>query len=399
MTGFDDVKVNVAARTVMVGAAVKMVQIRNALRPHGMQTEVTPEIGNATAGSVACCGTKDASITIAGLAQVSSTVIAVKMVNADGEVEAISEDVDPERLRLVRSSYGLLGVIFEVTFRIQPAIVLRHTYAAFPLNPTPSVDDLLGGADGMLALTLPYRRRILVERRYVAKDGRRISRFSRLKRFCRDKLWELAASYFATRLPYNWFFDLSDRLVELQLTALNWLGGFRAHRSDSTIDFKSGRSHYVDFTFWAIPVGRWQDFVPAYLAFCDEFRRETGFRASLLSEVYLMRRDLNSLLSPTLFEDAVTMDAVDSRINHPSWLEFNRRLNAIAASSGGRPLLNQTKELSREIVEQTLGADWARFVAIRQGEDPEGRFLSAFFRDLMPSSSPLVTAADHAVDS
>jgi len=27
-----------------------------------MQTEVTPEIGNATAGSVACCGTKDASV-------------------------------------------------------------------------------------------------------------------------------------------------------------------------------------------------------------------------------------------------------------------------------------------------------------------------------------------------
>ena len=44
----------------------------------------------------------------------------VKLVNPRGEVEEVSEGTDPERLRVIRSSYGLLGVIFEVTFRIQP---------------------------------------------------------------------------------------------------------------------------------------------------------------------------------------------------------------------------------------------------------------------------------------
>jgi hypothetical protein len=39
--------------TVTVGAAVEMIKIRDALRPHHMQLEVSPEIGNATAGSVA----------------------------------------------------------------------------------------------------------------------------------------------------------------------------------------------------------------------------------------------------------------------------------------------------------------------------------------------------------
>ena len=63
----------------------------DALRPYGMQTEVTPRIGNATAGSVSSCGTKDASIR-GGLAQVSSTVIAMRLVNPRGEVEVASED-------------------------------------------------------------------------------------------------------------------------------------------------------------------------------------------------------------------------------------------------------------------------------------------------------------------
>jgi FAD/FMN-containing dehydrogenase len=108
---------------------------------------------------------------------------------------------------------------------------------------------------------------------------------------------------------------------------------------------------------------------------------------SLISEVYLMNQDDHSLLSPTAGGDAFTMDVTDTRVNDPRWAEFNRRFNALAAWFGGRPLLNQTKQLSREIVGQTLGADWDRFLQIRQAQDPEGRFLSEYFEDLMDPSS------------
>src|SRR5262249_30629656 len=96
--------------TIAVGAGVTMLELRDALRRHGLQIEVTPEIGNATAGSVACCGTKDSSLGPTGLGQVSSTVTAVRLVDANGELREVSRESDPERLRLVRSSYGLLGI-------------------------------------------------------------------------------------------------------------------------------------------------------------------------------------------------------------------------------------------------------------------------------------------------
>jgi hypothetical protein len=213
LRNFDDIRVDIASETMTVGAAVTLVRIRDALRPYAMQTEVAPEIGNATAGSVACCGTKDASIGT-GLAQVSSQVVGVRMVNAQGEVEEISDDTDPERMRVIRSSYGLLGVVFEVTFRIQPAVTLRYDYTAFPLSPPPTRDQLLGGADGMLGLVQPYANRIVVERRYVDPDGRRpISRFSRMKRKARDKLWETGTSSLPTLLPFNRVFDVLDDVV------------------------------------------------------------------------------------------------------------------------------------------------------------------------------------------
>src|ERR671917_1817624 len=128
---FNQVRVDPEQMTVTVGASVTMVRIRDVLRPFGLQTEVTPEIGNATAGSLACCGTKDASLGPTGLGQVSSTVIGVRLVNAEGEVETITEADDPERMRVVRSSYGLLGPVFEVTFRTQKQTTLSYNHESF----------------------------------------------------------------------------------------------------------------------------------------------------------------------------------------------------------------------------------------------------------------------------
>ena len=390
LTGhFDTIQVNVEARTATVGAAVSMIKLRDALRPHGMQTEVTPEIGNATAGSVACGGTKDASIKATGLGQVSSTVVGVKMVNARGDIEEIEAERDAERLFEVRSSYGLLGLIFEVTFRIQPVVTLAYDYRNFKLDPTPTRAEMQGDADGMLSFAQPYANRIIVERRYVVGDARvKPSSFSRLKRRARDKTWETGVSVLPTLLPFNWLYYAQDHGLAYQLQVLRGLGGYSGRRYDSTIDFKFKRRSFFDFSFWAIPASRWQHFAPTYRKFCEDFRRETGFRSSLPSEVYWMSRDANSLLSPSLDEDVFTMDPVDTRPKDPLWDELNRRFNIVAAGFGGRPLLNQTKHLTREIVRQTLGDGWDRFCAIRRDEDPNGRFLNGYFNDLL-SATPV----------
>jgi len=96
-----------------------------------------------------------------------------------------------------------------------------------------------------------------------------------------------------------------------------------------------------------------------------------------------MAQDRNSLLSPSADEDVFTMDPVDTRPNDPLWDELNRRFNILAAGFGGRPLLNQTKHLTRELVQQTLGKNWDRFVAIRDEEDHGERLLNDYFRGLI----------------
>jgi hypothetical protein len=383
MQHFNDMRIDMEAGTITVGAYVKMIQIRDELRRHGMQTEVMPEIGSASAGSVACCGTKDSSLGPAGLGQITSTVVRVKLVNSRGEVEEVSESGDPERMRAVRCSYGLFGIIYEVTFRIQPFVQLHNSYESLRLEPTPSVERIFGEADGVMSFAQPYYRRLIVERRKVVDRGVSTTPFDVLKRKCRERAWENGVSFLTTAIPHNWWFDCFDRLFNWGFLSIDKLGGFHAQRSDTMIDYRPDRSHYFDFTFWAIPLSHWERVIPEYLTFCARFQRETGFRASLPTSIYFVRRDNHSLLSFSPTEDIFTLDPLDSRPNDPLWRRMNRELNTFAAAFGGRPLFNQTKELSREIVHQTLGDEWRRFLAARLLDDPRGRFLNSFFEALM----------------
>jgi hypothetical protein len=44
--------------------------------------------------------------------------------------------------------------------------------------------------------------------------------------------------------------------------------------------------------------------------------------------------------------------------------------------------------LSRAVVYRSLGAAWEKFLAARARQDPEGRFLNEYFRELMSSNVP-----------
>lgn len=380
---FNDIQVNVEAGTATVGANVDMYTVRNALRRYGMEAEVAAEIGNATAGAICCSGTKDSSLGRAGLGQWSSTVVEMKWVNPRGEVEVINADRDPEKMHIARASNGLFGIVFEVTFRIRKPPVLHYSYAAFPVDRMPDRDTIFGGADGVLGFMIPYSNILVAERRTIVGEDVPITPLSRLKRKARDTYWEHGATSLTTLFPYNRFYYGLDRLTAGGFLALNLGGGFRAHRSDSMVNFAFKRWHVADFTFWAMPISCISEFMPAYLRLIKDFERRTGFRMSLLSEVYFLNRDNHSLLSYAPDADIFTCDGINTNPHDVRWIEFNKRYNDFAADYGGRPLFTQTKYLNRAQVYRSLGAAWEQFVAARAAQDPQGRFLNAYFAELL----------------
>src|SRR5689334_8408282 len=174
MTHFKEIGTPIGG-TVTVGAGVRMIDLKNALKKHKLQLPVVPEIGNATAGSVACCGTKDSSLGPTGRGQISSTVVGVRMITATGRDVHVTNTND---LRLIRSRYVLLVIIYEVTFQVEPRKRVWYEYARIKLDgwlttgrplPPPDGEEILRDAHGFLGFLLPYRRELIVERRRLAK--------------------------------------------------------------------------------------------------------------------------------------------------------------------------------------------------------------------------------------
>jgi FAD/FMN-containing dehydrogenase len=68
---------------ITVGAGLQLIDVHRYLAKRKLQLPFTPEIGNATIGSVACCCLKDASIgKSSGIA--TTMVKAIKYIDADG---------------------------------------------------------------------------------------------------------------------------------------------------------------------------------------------------------------------------------------------------------------------------------------------------------------------------
>jgi hypothetical protein len=395
-------------QTVRVGAGVRMIDLKNALKKRRLQLEVVPEIGNATAGSVACCGTKDSSLRATGPGQISATVVAVRMVTSDGRDVLVTDEED---LRYARSSYGLLGVIYEVTFAVQRRVKVKYQYASVDLgqcltrgDPLPGLHDrrILGDAHGFLGFLLPYKRQLLVERRTIARVQMRFPGWDGLKLALRTFAWRTGARPFVSPLRYlprglrHWLVAKWINLLEngfLKLFFLRVLGKFASFRADAMIDFRRPVSSYFEFTFWAFPVGEWQTVVPAYFKFCDEYLRRTGFRPGLPTEVYFIRKDQpgqGALLSFCPDQDIFTLDMVNWTDEAPAcWREMNEAFNEFAARHGGRPLLNQTKWLTAEVARLLRTPEWQALSDTREAEDPRGRFLTPYFRAILPAPHPV----------
>jgi L-gulonolactone oxidase len=405
MKHFDRIDLSdLGSNRVTVGAGVRMIDLKNELKKHGMQLPVVPEIGNATAGAVACCGTKDSSLGPEGRGQISSTVVSLRMVNADGQDVHV---VDPEELRLIRSSYGLLGIIHEVTFEVEKRTRVRYRYKRIKLDrwlksgdplPEPGSAVILGKAHGFLGFLLPYRRELIIERRRRLRHRRVIpfwtNPWDRMRLWMRTFAWTTGARPFNAplrllpfrmrRLVMNFWIWCLDHGF-LKMFFLRIVCGLASYRADAMIDFKRPVSSYFDFTFWAFPVSTWGKVVPLYFEFCERFRRERHFRPGLPTEVYFIRKDDAALLSFSFDEDIYTLDMVNWSDEEPaSWQAMNRAFNEFAAQHGGRPLLNQTKHLLPHVAQAVWTPGWYALARARRALDPQGRFLTPFLEGLLP---------------
>lgn len=375
---------------VTAGAGIQLFEIHRYLAERQKQLPFTPEIGNATLGSVACCTLKDAAIgRSSGIA--TGMIKAIKFIDAKGNNRSIQRgDAGWE---MMTSSHGLFCIIYEVTLDVLPMKLVIQNYV---VSNTHDKDweniyrKALTENDGIFGLVNASTGKFIFETRNFSEQPGKPNRLENFYNRIDQNVFKYFNPIMGT-VEKNWW---STRIRNAAMAGFGFMKisfskGRRTFKNLKPIDYSYRYRWRWDFHFWAYPVSTFPTVVlPAFIEFLKEYKRQfADFDEKGLMACYRIRVEKNAILSPTYDEERMTLDPLRPVTSNQklmdAWDDFCYAYNEFAVQHGGKCTFNQTKVLSKSQVERAFGEKWDQFKKARETADPENRLLSNYFRKLM----------------
>ncbi len=361
------------------------IDLAKELQKHKQQFYVNTEIGSLSAGSAACCGTKDASMP-GELGQVNSYISSMKMVLPSGDLLEIRDD-QAELMQLARSSYGTFGIVYETTFRVRPLAPMAVHHETFQLEDfTAKLDELKARGESMMFYIFPFDNLITVEFRHYNPGA--TGEPNQVAWPLRNYMWASAGPLFCAQVER----DIADKDIRYGvIDGFCALWRFKLEnlvKADYTVPTDqiiryptvANDSRYT-FSLSAFPESTYGAVLTDYFQFCKDYYKQKSYRTNMLNVGYWIAKDQSSLLSYSYDGPVMTIDPVST--GNPGWSDFLPAYNQFCSAHGGIPLFNQTDEITPAQVQQALGDRLKTFAAARRRYDPGGRLLNAYFRQML----------------
>lgn len=358
------VAVDAAAGLATVQAGTTIHDLGPLLLAHGLALENQGDIdAQAIAGAVAT-GTHG---TGAGLGSISSQVVALRLVTANGEVIACNATREPDLFNAARVNLGALGVVSELTLRVRPAYRLVDT------RWRENLDDLLGRLD---ALGQAHRH---VEFFWFPHADEALVKTL-------DETDELAeprpvARFMAETVLENAVFWVLCELARAKGSRAPALGRFATgsaspsrHVDTAARIFASARLVRFNEMEYALPREAGVDCLREIREWIDKTQPGVVFPV----EYRLVAPD-DIWLSP--FQGRPSCTIAVHQYARQDWKPYFAGIEAIFRNHRGRPHWGKVHTRTRDELAD-LYPHWEDFHAVRRRLDPEGRFLNAYLRDL-----------------
>lgn len=377
---------NIGTDSLTVQAGAVHLDMAKALEAKNLQFYVNTEIGSLSAGSAACAGTKDASF--AGeYGQVGSYVTGVKMVLPSGDLLEVTEAAQPDLMQLVRSSYGLFGIIYEVTYKIKALTPMHVHHTTYELEDfIKALPDLKALGYSMMYYLFPFANKITVEfRKYNPGASGEPDHAAWA---VRNHIWGMSGPKFGHDVEQNVSvpsirYGMIDAFnASWRLTLETIVSSDYTIPGDQIIHYPpvSDDSRYT-FSLFAFPEDEFPAAVTSFFKFCNDYYQQKGYRSNLLYVGYRIAQDQKALLSYSFDDTVMTIDPVSTA--NPGWDEYLAAYNQFCVNLHGKPLLNQTPSLTAEIVQGAYGDKLKTLEAARQKYDPQNRLLNSYFKGLL----------------
>jgi FAD/FMN-containing dehydrogenase len=315
----------------------------------------------------------------------SSLVKELKLITPHGKAMTITER-NADLLRVLSSSFGLLGVVHEAVLRVQPLTPVKIDYQVLSLKEFAARFSALVNAPGALRLHIsPFNDQITVERRTL-DEAASISR---------SGIWQIKKSVMRNVLP-AFGSTVGSVLAAPGVTGAVVSGVQRALRAtldraargvvmyahEWIRDFpqEAWKSRYT-YTLWGFPQSTYPRLLGEYFAFCRSHYKQHGYRCNVVNGASRLHQDRSSLFSVSYQGPMITLEP--SSTGDRGWDEFLIDFNEFASAAGGVPTFNQSRALRPEHVARAFGERVKLFRALRQRTDPLNRLCNSYFSHLL----------------
>ncbi len=371
------IRIDAYNHTVTAEAGVRIGALIAALADEGLelignfdQTERT--LGGAIASP--CMGPG-----IGNQASMLSTqVVSLKAVLANGKVMSVS-DTQKHLLSAFRLSYGMLGVIYEVTMNVRPIATFAASHRSMDVDTFAGVADrLASGNVGMKFYLMPYRNHVYLDlRHYDASSGSSYNAPWKLKDWGESTVLPSVFKSLGRVVPIP---SVRYQLIDTISATTHGLVNSRLVKNGNNAT-ASGRHRRrkpsnLLYSTWCFPASDFSVVVKAYARYCRETFARTAYRCDLPAVGYRVARDNSALLSPSFDEPLIALQTISTQKR--GWDDFVLDLAEFAENWGGTPLFNQTVAARPAYVSQTYCGRMEFFRKIRRQLDPDNRLLNPY---------------------
>jgi FAD-linked oxidoreductase len=350
-----------ASGLVKVGSGTVLAELNERLHDLGLAMENLGDIDRQTIAGAISTGTHG---TGAKLRNISSQVVAMELVLADGSIRELTADGDPELLRAARVSIGALGAIGSVTLRCLPAFTLHRVDRPVPREEVfDSFQEQADAHEHFELFTFPYADSALVLERNRSEGPARPR--GRAAAFLNDIVLE------------NWALEAisaAGKAVPRAIPALSRLAARLASGSAATdrSDRIFANERRVRFTEMEYGVPR--EHGPAAARRVIEWIRSNRYPVFFPIEMRVTAGD-DALLSPSCERDTAYIAVHQYR--GMEWRPYFEAVEAIMNEYGGRPHWGKRHFQTAATLAERY-PHWDEFQAAREALDPGHVFTNEY---------------------
>jgi L-gulonolactone oxidase len=379
----------IEADSVTVQPGIALPDLAEVLSQEGLELVGGFDLASRSVGGAVCAAGLEASMA-GDVGQFAAHVLQLKVLSPNGK-KFVVNDKTKSLLALMRLSYGLLGVVYEITLRVRPVQGFAVQTAKASFKDFARLGAKLPSATaGVKLYLLPFRDRIYFELRRPAAEADPGKKFAwRFKDWAVYSALPEAARSLGMALPirqlrYPLIDSLSEVAQRLISTALVRTGSNAVEQS-GRYRLLGSKSRF-SYSTWGFPAAEFANTVLAYKLFCKEHYARTGFRCDMPAVSFRLNRDRSALLSPSFDGSMFTISPLSTQTD--GWDDFVFDFAEFAAQHHGMPFFNQTRNAAPELVAQRFGSRLTFFNKARRQLDPDDRLLNQYFASyLQPSSA------------